>query len=85
MHAIDKHINLTGSIDNVTAKGSKGYGSAFFKWGDQTYYQDLNIQVERKISKAFKLNLMYMNQFYNKNSGRRRRRNDTFRHFCCRW
>ena len=66
VHAIDKHINLTGSIDNVTAKGSKGYGSAFFKWGDQTYYQDLNIQVERKISKAFKLNLMYMNQFYNK-------------------
>ena len=33
VHAIDKHINLTGSIDNVTAKGSKGYGSAFFKWG----------------------------------------------------
>ena len=66
VHAIDKHIYLTGSIDNVTAKGSKGYGSAFFKWGDQTYYQDLNIQVERKISKTFKLNLMYMNQFYNK-------------------
>ena len=65
-HAIDKHINLTGSIDNVNVKGSKGYGSAFFKWGDQTYYQDLNIQVERKISKTFKLNLMYMNQFYNK-------------------
>lgn len=66
VHAIDKHINFTGSIDNVNVKGSKGYGSAFFKWGDQTYYQDLNIQVERKISKTFKLNLMYMNQFYNK-------------------
>ena len=66
VHAIDKQINLTGSIDNVNVKGSKGYGSAFFKWGDQTYYQDLNIQVERKISKTFKLNLMYMNQFYNK-------------------
>lgn len=66
VHAIDKHINLAGSIDNVNVKGSKGYGSAFFKWGDQTYYQDLNIQVERKISKTFKLNLMYMNQFYNK-------------------
>ena len=66
VHAIEKNINLTGSIDNVNVKGSKGYGSAFFKWGDQTYYQDLNIQVERKISKTFKLNLMYMNQFYNK-------------------
>lgn len=66
VHAIDKHTNLAGSIDNATVKGSKGYGSAFFKWGDQTYYQDLNIQLERKISKTFKLNLMYMNQFYNK-------------------
>ncbi len=66
VHAIDKSTNLTGSFDNVNLKGSKGYGSAFFKWGDQTYYQDLNVQIERKISKNFKLNLMYMNQFYNK-------------------
>ena len=66
VHAIDKTPNLTGSIDNINIKGTKGYGSAFFKWGDQTYYQDLNVQIERKISKSFKLNLMYMNQFYNK-------------------
>ena len=46
--------------------GTDGYGSAFWKWGDQTYYQDLNVQIEKKLSKSFKLNLMYMNQFYNK-------------------
>ena len=28
-------------------------------------YQDLNIQMEKKLSKSFQLNLMYMNQFYN--------------------
>lgn len=46
--------------------GTDGYGSAFWKWGDETYYQDLNIQLERRLCKSVKLNLMYMNQFYNK-------------------
>lgn len=32
---------------------------------DERYYQDLDIQVEKKLTSAFKLNLMYMNQFYN--------------------
>ena len=45
--------------------GTNGYTSSFFKWGDQTYYQDLDIQLSRKFSKTFKLNLMYMNQRYN--------------------
>lgn len=60
IHSIDKNIKDNGVI------GSDGYGSSFWKWGDETYYQDLNIQLEKKLSKSFKLNLMYMNQFYNK-------------------
>lgn len=51
---------------NGNIPGSDGYGSAFWKWGDDRYYQDLNVQIEKKMSKSFKLNLMYMNQFYNK-------------------
>jgi len=39
--------------------------SAWLKWGGQTYYQDLNVQLSRKFTKVFKLNLMYMNQRYN--------------------
>ena len=46
--------------------GTDGYTSSFFKWGDTTYYQDLNIQLSRRMSKSFKLMLMYMNQRYNK-------------------
>lgn len=46
-------------------KGTEGYCSSFWKWGDQMYYQDLNVQVEKKFTKSFQLNLMYMNQFYN--------------------
>ena len=42
------------------------YKSPFFKWGNETYYQDFNIQVSRRISREFHLNLMYMNQRFNK-------------------
>ena len=54
------------AIDKTPTDNTDGYSSAFWKWGDQTYYQDLNVQVEKKLSNAFKLNLMYMNQLYNK-------------------
>ncbi len=60
IHAIERNVKDGGT------PGTEGYGSAFWKWGDQTYYQDINIQVEKKFSKSFNLNLMYMNQFYNK-------------------
>lgn len=46
--------------------GTKGYESKFFKMGDETYYQDINVQLEKKLTRNFKLNLMYMNQRYNK-------------------
>ena len=39
---------------------------AWLKWGANTYYQDLSIQVARRLTKGIKLNLMYMNQLYNK-------------------
>ena len=46
--------------------GTDGYGSAFWKWGDQMFYQEWNVQIDKKRSKSLKLHLMYMNQFYNK-------------------
>ena len=50
----------------LNGRGSDGYSSSFFKWGDETYYQDINLQLERKFSKTTKLSIMYMNQLYNK-------------------
>lgn len=44
--------------------GTDGYKTKFFKM-DGLYYQDINVQLEKKLTKAFKLNLMYMNQRYN--------------------
>ena len=49
----------------MSLAGTEGYSSSFFKWGDQTYYQDLDIQLSRRLSRNFRLNLMYMNQRYN--------------------
>ena len=63
VHSIEQNPH---TVDNGMVQGSNGYGSAFWKWGDSKYYQDLNVQVEKKLSKDFKLNLMYMNQYYNK-------------------
>ena len=63
VHSIEQNPH---TLDNGMVQGSNGYGSAFWKWGDLKYYQDLNVQVEKKLSKDFKLNLMYMNQYYNK-------------------
>ncbi len=56
------------SVDlfNGSTYGTDGYTSKFFKVGGETYYQDINLQMEKKLTKAFKLNLMYMNQRYNK-------------------
>ena len=45
--------------------GTDGYKSKFFKVGDDIYYQDINVQLTKKLSKSLKLNLMYMNQHYN--------------------
>ena len=45
--------------------GTDGYGSPFWAWGDDTYYQDVDFQLEKRLAKDTKLNLMYMYQRYN--------------------
>ena len=69
VRSIDRQFEngFTGNTigGQMALAGTGGYTSKFFKWGDRTYYQDLDIQLSRKFSKAFTLNLMYMNQLYN--------------------
>ena len=70
VRAIDRQFKDAGVLSltksNMAFAGTKPYTSDFFKWGDQTYYQDLDISFSKRLSKAFRLNLMYMNQRYNK-------------------
>ena len=49
--------------------GTDGYKSKFFKVGDDIYYQDINVQLSKKLSKSLKLNLMSMNQHYHMTVG----------------
>lgn len=69
VRSIDRQFEngFTGNTigGQMALAGTDGYTSSFFKWGGQTYYQDLNIQLSRRITKDFRLNLMYMNQLYN--------------------
>ena len=44
--------------------GSDGYKTPFFKMGE-TYYQDIDVQIDKRLSRDFSLILMYMNQRYN--------------------
>lgn len=63
------HVHSIANQNNFkdpTLKGTDGIDSPFWKWGKDMFYQDLNIQVDKRLSKDFKVNLMYMNQFYNK-------------------
>ena len=57
-------IEMREAEDN--AMGTRGYKTRFFNWSRDTYYQDINVQLEKKLTKRFKLNLMYVNQQYNK-------------------
>ena len=62
VRAIDRQFYDTDDLVQKT----NGYTSKFFNWGDETYYRSFDIALTRKLSKAFKLSLMYVNQQYNK-------------------
>ena len=63
MFDIDKNFSKGPHYDGY-GYGSNGYGSAVWKIG-KSFYRDFNIQYEQKYSRDFKLNFMYMNQYYN--------------------
>ncbi len=64
VRSLDKDAVSLGGYNNLY--GTEGYSSKFFRVGNEIYYQDANIQIEKKLSRKFKLNLMYMHQIYNK-------------------
>ena len=62
IRALDKH---PVEMNHGTLMGTDGYTGSFFKMGKELYYQDINLQVEKKVTKDLKFNAMYMNQQYN--------------------
>ncbi len=55
-------INDTTPIGQA---GTLGYKSDFLAFGDDLFFQDLNVEIERKISKKFKTEFVYQNLIYN--------------------
>ena len=49
----------------INTKGSTGYKPLFFETGDEVLYQDLTMDVTKKINPAITLTAMYVNQIYN--------------------
>lgn len=45
--------------------GTDGYTTDYFCMSDKPYYQDINAQLDQKLGKSWRLNLMYMRQTYN--------------------
>lgn len=63
------HIRaIDGRTDehHTTTPGGNGPRSRFFKMGDELYYQDLTLQVEKRLTPRFRLNALYAWQRYNK-------------------
>ncbi len=53
-------------LDTTFLGGTQGFESKYFAYGEELYYQDINFELDKKWSKAFKTVLGYMNQRYNK-------------------
>ena len=55
---------LKNSFHPDLPMGSDGYKTSFFKMGE-TYYQDIDVQIDKRFTRDFSLVFMYMNQRYN--------------------
>ena len=62
------HVRGIEQESDLLHQNQVGYDapkSRFFHFGSETYFQDINVLIEKKISRTFKMNLMYANQLYN--------------------
>ena len=66
IRGIDRQPLMADGQPVEDLQGTKGYTTKFFRMDHDTYYQDINVQLDKKVTKDFKLNLMYMHQRYNK-------------------
>lgn len=64
-NALDKRpVNDTIAIGQP---GTDGFTSPFFRIGNEAYYRDFNLEVNRRINRNLRGSITYMNLFYNQN------------------
>ena len=61
-----KRHSLLGGRYGTNLKVNFSHVNSIRQETTQTYYQDMDVQLEHRFNRDFKLNLLYMNQFYNK-------------------
>lgn len=61
--SIDKQLVDKNPAGNY--EGTNGYTSSFFKLGDEIYFEEINLEISKKINHDFKLGLMYSYQTFN--------------------
>lgn len=64
VRGINDDYEIKNPVASDRLMGSDGYKSSFFKMGE-TYYQDIDVQIEKRFTRDFLLNFMYMNERYN--------------------
>ncbi len=64
VRGINDDYEIMNPVASDRLMGSDGYKSSFFKTGE-TYYQDIDVQIEKRFTRDFLLNFMYMNERYN--------------------
>ncbi len=62
MHNIYKQ-QISSDI-SIGQKGTNGYISDVFKFNDDVFYQDISLEIDRKISKKFKFVVVYQNLIF---------------------
>jgi Family of unknown function (DUF6029) len=68
VNSLSRDSIFVNSINGMSLNraGTTGYKTNFFSPGKDVYYQDLNIEIDKKFSKRWKGIFMYLNQIYNK-------------------
>lgn len=72
IYILDKNTTFSlnfaalNALNKKTIEGEEGYKSSFFEIGKEKYYRDLNIEFEKKWSKKFKTNIVFVYLNYNK-------------------
>lgn len=62
------NYSVAWSLDSVAmndeGSGKKGYTTRFFRPGEDTYFQDVNIEIRKKLSSTWELAFTYLNLIY---------------------
>jgi hypothetical protein len=68
VNSLSRDSIFVSSINGMALNraGTSGYKTNFFSPGKEVYYQDLNIEIDKKFSKRWKGIFSYLNQIYNK-------------------